>query len=423
MALTVAFKVDRIGFYRLFGPLVDEALRSGARVILLHRDLSADRVGTKAYQWADPALVPAFLHGRAEVVQWRGDRELVEVCVRERVDALVTIWTYFDPAPCEALRDSGVTWVALQESHEFHLFPVEMLLRPDLMCMFSEWWIDLVEAYYPGADRGRIRATLRATGWPELDAFDLVSRTAVRERLGLGERPVVTLATYKQHADDVWERLVFRSSGTAAALARTLVRGRADLIGPALRGITYDRLLRAVRRACDRAGAAFVSKARGKDRPPALERELAGVALMDTSYYPATVVELAAITQVFVNFLSTATLEAVFGGAAVVCPMPPAISGWMRSPASARFRELIGWRAPGSLWSFPGVVEQLPIEAFIESFPDRAIDAMRPSEAARAAYVDRFLGGPGPHAPRTWGAIVEVTERRRAARTAAGATR
>lgn len=408
----IGFKVDRIGWYRLFGPLVDEALRQRHEVVLLHRDYATDRSGLKAYQWADPARVPTFRHGTPVVHRWRTARELVYLGRSQRIDALVTIWSYFDPGPCEELQADGVVWVALQESHEFHVFPVEMLLRPDRMCMFSEWWIDVVRRYYPDADAAAVRARLVATGWPELDSFALVDRAHVRSRLGAGDRPIVTLASYKQHRDDSWEQIAFRDALRPRAAARALLALRPELLHWISAGVTYDELLRSLRAFCDRNGALLVSKARMKDDPPLTERRLADISLFDQSYYPATVVELASVSQVFVNFMSTSTLEAVHGGAYVLVPMPPDVSEWMRSPVSRRFREVVGWRDEGSLWNYPGVVEQLPIADVIRDLPDRALNDIRPDPWARASYVERFLGGEVGHAARTLAAIEDAVGQR-----------
>lgn len=414
--MKVAFKVDRIGYYRLFAPLIDHAMGQGASVLLLHRDSPGDRTGLKAYQWADPAKVPAFRSGTPRVLQYRSERELVEVADRERPDALVTIWAWSDAAACEAIRDSGVTWAALQESHEFHVFPVEMLLRPDVTCMFSEWWVELVEKYYADAPKDRIRGRLVATGWPELDALALVDRSAFRARHHIPEgAPVVTLASYKQHADDPWEQLVFRSGSRAAATLRALSRGRLGYLRSAREGILYVELLRAVRAFCDRNGAVFVSKSRGKDRPPPEELRLADVALQDEGYYPATILEIAAVSDVVISFLSTATLEAVYAGALSICPMPPQESEWLRAPGSARFRELLAYRQPGSIWNSPGVVRQIGVAELIRDLPGMTLTDLRPEAAARSTYVDRYLGPQDArHAARTWRAIEDATARKAA---------
>lgn len=412
--MKVAFKVDRIGYYRLFAPLIDHAMGQGATVLLLHRDAPGDRTGLKAYQWADPAKVPAFKAGTPRVLQYRSERELVELAERERPDALVTIWAWSEAAACEAIRDRGVTWAALQESHEFHVFPIEMLLRPDVMCMFSEWWIELVEQYYADAPRDRIRARLVATGWPELDALSLVDRSAFRSRHHISENaPLVTLASYKQHADDPWEQLVFRSGSRATAIARALSRGRFGYLRSAREGILYVELLRAVRSFCDRNGALFVSKSRGKDRPPPEELRLADVALQDEGYYPATILELAAVSDVVISFLSTATLEAVYAGALSICPMPPQESEWLRAPASARFRELLAYRQPGSIWNSPGVVRQIGVEELIRDLPGMTLSVLRPDQPGRHAYIERFMAADDAgHSARTWQAIRDALARK-----------
>jgi hypothetical protein len=409
----IGFKVDRIGYYRLFSPLIEAALARGDAVIALHRDHPIDRTGPKAYQWADPDRVPQFRSGTARIVQYRDEGDLVRCSQSEAIEALVTIWAWSEAEGCAALRDAGVTWIALQESHEFHVFPAAMLLRPDRVCLFSEWWVDVVARYYGEVPLSRWREQLAATGWPELDTFRLVDRDDVRHRLGSGGRPIVALASYKQHSDDPWEQLVFRSGGRVSALARVAARGRLDLVPAALSGLTYAAFLRALRSSCDRAGAILVSKSRGKDRPPRDELHLADTALGDEGVYPATVVELAAVARVFVSFLSTVTLEAVFGGGVSLCPMPPEASSWLRSPASRRFRELLGYRRPGTLWNYPGVVEQRGIADLLVDLRRSGITELTADPRARAAYVETFLGGEHGHSARTLAAVDEAVEFKR----------
>ena len=409
--MKIAFKVDRIGFYRLFAPLMDEALRSGHDVVALHRDMSTDRGGLKAYQWADPKAIPSLQFGAPTVVQYRDAGELVGHA--RGVDALVTIWAWSEAEACAALSGSGVAWVALQESHEFHVFGPEMLLRPDRMCLFSEWWIDLIARYYPDVSCSRWRETLVSSGWPQLDSFGLVDPDHVARRLGAESKPIVTLASYKQHRDDPWEQLVFRSATPLTATLRTLAHGRFDLLPAARRGPRYVSFVRALRAFADRNSATLISKSRGKDEPPSEEIRLVDRAIGDGGYYPATVVELARASEVIVSFLSTVTLEAVYGGAMSLCPIPPPESAWLRDPRSLRFRQLLGYREPGSLWNFPGVVLQRSVDEFIEDLPVTDLRSLRTDPRARAAYVETFLGGETRHATRTLEAILDTVERKR----------
>lgn len=411
--MKIAFKVDRIGFYRLYAPLIDEALRRGDHVLLLHRDSPRDRQGVKAYQWADPAAVPGFLHGQPEVSQFADGATFYAICRRQGVDAIVTLWTYGDTAVCEQLRDEGVAWIALQHAHEFHVFPPEMVLRADLLCVFSEWWIELVERYFAEVPKWRFRERIRATGWPQLDTISLVDKAAVRKRLGVPDgAPVVTLATYKQHGYDDWEQLVFRSGDRLTAGARVLLHAKIGLLRT-LRGVLYADMLRSIRSFCDRNGAFFLSKARGKDRPPDLELKLADAAALDERYYPATIMEVSAVSDVSIGFFSTSTLEAVFGGAYSICPVPPRESAWLNEPTTARFRELARDGSGRSLWEFPGVVDQRPLDDFVRMFPQARIADLRPDARARLEYVDRFLGGPADHARRTWEAMAMTVEAKR----------
>lgn len=413
--MKVGFRVDRIGYYRYFGRLVERALEAGADVVLLHRDLPTDRVGWKAYQWADPRLMPTFRAGTPRVVQWPDENSLVAIAEAERLDAIVTVWAASEHAAMTFLRGRGVAWVALQDAFDFHPYTVEMLLRPDVTCVYSAYWVDLIRHYY--GDDPRLDGKLQPTGWPELDWFAAVDRAAIRWRLGIPEGVrVVTIATYKHHLNDPWEQVVFRPESFIGAAARAVRHRRPDLLRERVRGVTYASLLRAVRVFCDRNGAVLLSKARGKDAPPRIERQLADRCLIDMSHHPPTIVEVAAITDVWISFLSASTLEAVCGGAYNLSPLPSAISYWLNDPWRAPFRALVGYRTPGSIWNYPGVVGQPTIAELIEELPTERLSRFQVDQAARREYVSRFLGGePGDHSRRTWDAIMTVVAERRAA--------
>lgn len=423
--MRIAFKVDRIGFYRMFAPLIEECLRRGEQVVLLHRDTVADRTGTKRDQYADPRSVPAFASGMPAVRQWDTDRALYDVASAEHIDALVTLMPFFEPAPCYALAQKGVAWISLQEAFEFHHFPVELLLRPDAVCMFSEWWIDLVERRFPEAPAALIRQRLIAVGWPELDAFAEVDRAAARDHWGIPrDVPVVTLGSYKYHAQDPWELVVFRPSTRLGAMTRALRLGRVDLLASRAHEVSYDDALRAIRSFCDRNGAVLVSKSRQKDHPPSLERRLADVSLVDRTFHPPTIVELCAISDVFVNFISTVVLEAVFGGATAISPVPPARSWWFAQSSWPMFAELIGFEQPGSLWNFPGVALQLPLVEIVRSLPSMRLGELRADPVRRKAYVEKFLFAlDGSHSRRTFDVIAATVERKRTGRATANARR
>lgn len=421
MGLKVGFRVDRIGYYRLFGALIDAAGLDGAETHLLHRDIPADRVGPKAYQWADPSKVPVFQHARWQVHQWSTDTELYETARDLRLDAIVTIWSTWERAPMISLQRDGVTWVALQDALDFHAYPASALLAPDAVFVFSDYWIDLIERSYSAeVSPASVRAKVVATGWPELESYRTLDRRASRARLGVpADAPVVTLATYRPHRSDPWEQIVFRSPNVLVSAARALRKRRLDLLARRFREPTYSTLLRSLRRFCDRDQAILISKHRPKDEPPALERALADIAPTDFTHYPATIIDVAAISRIFIAFLSASTLEAVYGGAYCICPLPPDDSHWLNDAVVERTRRLARYRDEGSLWNFPGVVQQMPIREFVDLLRTATPRDFRLDARRRSAYVERFLGDENSSpATRSWERLREIVGTRARHRTA-----
>lgn len=409
--MKVGFKVDRIGYYRMFGPLIETALREGASVVLLHRDLPTDRIGEKSYQYAEPSAVPVFGEdGRPPVRQWASETELVDRTTD--LDALVTLMGWQEWRACEAIRDRGAAWISLQEAFEFPYFPIEMLLRPDRTCMFSSWWVDLVGRTFPATPGEAIRARLVATGWPELDIFHRIGQRAARTELGLDpSRPVVALGTYKFHADDAWEQVVFRRSGFVDGILRGARRGRLDLITQMRSQATYADVLRAVRRFCDRNGAQFLSKSRLKDRPPELETQLADVAVADQTVYPPTIAQAATAADVFISFASTVALESVYAGCFALCPRPA--SSWLDWPRLAAFRSALV-DDDGSIWNYPGVAMEVSMERFVALMDSADLSVFRSDAQARDRYLRKYVTEHGSgHANRVWSVLEEAVSQRR----------
>ena len=398
--MRVGFLVERIGYYRLFGPLIDEALRQGAQVFALHRDFEADKHGGKAYEYADPAKVPSFRFGRPVVLQWGSDDELFEICTGNKINVVVSQWVYphvFEV--CKQLRRSGVRWVSLQHSWEFLAVPFENFMLPDVTCMFSQYWVDMATRFFkadiPGYLRpGQMPQQLMSertaiTGFPELDQFHLVDRSAIRQKYGVPEgMPVVVLISYTLHSHNRWERLVFRQNSRWQALARVIRHGALKYLASVWRGTMYSRLLRAIKAFCDRNGAFLISKSRIKDRPPAVERELADYHAYDAAYYPHTIVELLSIADLCIHFFSTTALEAALAGAASLCLVPP----MQYSQHYSVTANTLKYDVPGHLFNFDGVSYQMSVEEAIQALRDKSLDDFRLAPKSRRAFVEKFLG-------------------------------
>lgn len=399
----IGFLVDRLTYFKLYGPIVEDALAAGLEVVLLLKDSAPYRTGPKGYQWADPLQVPAFANGRPDVRQWESDAALVALARRERLDAVVSVWLYpREYALCRALREVGVRWIALQHGIDYLVKPIASLAEPDVTCMFSTFWIERAIAFFTrahahdgdGGVPGMLRARLRATGFPELDALRSLDPDAVRARFGIPPgRPVVVWLPHDHHERDLWEMLVYRRRWwDPRVLARAVRARRWDLVGRLRDGVGERTVAESLRAFCDRNGAFLLVKSRIKDRPSASDRRVADLFTFDRSYHPPTILESLVIADLCVHVLSVASMEAAYAGVPGLCLIPPEASAFVSDPDTAWRRTSDDVLGPGTLWNFAGVSTTLTMAEAVERLPQMSLADLRLDAMARDEYVRRYVG-------------------------------
>ena len=390
-AVRLVFIVERKNYYRVFGTVVDAALRRGWVVECWH-DLAQPKWGTKASEFPD--AVPAFRWGTPNVAVYHGEEEMVERLNAVPPDAVVAL----APPPL-GLRGKA-RWIGLQYTISLvNPFGPQGLLACDGVAGYSRFWLDQALEYFreSGALRegdaaeAEIARRFTVAGIPELDQVEAIEPSAVRERFGLPlDRPVVLYLPYpmKSNPPTFWLRHVY-------APTSRLRRGLAVLAALKLRywqHVMSDwndrRLVAALRAFCDANDALLVVKSRQKDPVPHHTAALADLVLYDPSYYPATILELLSVASLCVHFFSSAVYESVFLGVPSLC-LAPATDDMGLSPLWAgglfHLREGGSYNFPGASYfmSFPQVFDALS-HASLKDFP---VEPM-----ARARFVRTFLG-------------------------------
>lgn len=399
MKKRVGFLIDSLTYFKIFGPVIGEALGAGLDVHLLLRDDPEFRKGPKGYQWPDPCKVPTFAGGAPQVRQWESDGALIALCRHERIDVVISVWLYpRDYALRRALRDGGTCWIALQHGVDHLIMPLETLTEPDVTCMFSPFWVDHAVGFFAKSRAGEGTATalasrLRATGFPELDAFRKLDPGEIRRRYGVPDgRPVVVWLPHDHHADDPWEVLVFRRRWRPRALVRAVRDRRWDLIPKLLDRVTVGQVARSLRAFCDRNRAFLLVKSRIKDRPSVWDRRVADLFTFDRGYHPPTILEALAIADLCVHVLSVAAMEAAYAGVPALCLIPPEASTFVSDPDTAWRRTADNIRAPDTLWNFAGVSFMLPLEDAVTRLPETSLEEFRMDPVRRDEYVRRYVG-------------------------------
>jgi hypothetical protein len=384
--MRIAFIIRRKNYYRLIGPAVEEGLRRGWRVECWH-DWSQPRGGAKGSEFPDAA--PGMAAGAPDVRTFLGFEDLA---ARFRADSPDVIVTLDAPDPA-ARAASAARWLWLQYSADILFEPTPQgFFDADAVGAYSASWIDRLEDRYREAGAAReIHTKMWPVGMPELDAVRRIDPEEVCRRLGLPrDRPIVLYLSFPlaSNPPTFWLRGVFTPSTRLGQAARMLLARRTEYWPDVRRGFNDRRLVEAVRRFCDRAGAALVIKSRLKDPIPRYALRRADRALYDLSHYPPTILELLSVASLCIHAYSTTVLEAGYCGVPSLCLAPTDVAMGQAPFAS----EFVHNLKPGWIYNWPGVAYGVPLREAFDGFRRWSLADFPLERKARGDYVERFLG-------------------------------
>jgi hypothetical protein len=422
--MRLAFLIRRPNHYRLLGPVVDRALARGWDVECWEAD--GELKGGRALERRDAP--PAYRHGAPGIRRYVEASGPQHVLSEARPDVLVSLHRP------KGMKPEGPTrWLGAQYTLDIaHLVDRLGATNFDAIGVHTKYWRDraadalrflVADAQQSGrpspvVDDAAVAATLRergtVVGFPEMDQFHGIDAEAVRAGLRLAPgRPVVVYCPYpvRSNSRTFWTRNIyspFRGHWLAPTLASRLPGGETfvDLAGWARQRLAVRRqaghryardvaagrddrgVVRAVRAFCDANGAALVVKARAKDPVPGYLSAAADRVLYDRSDYPATILELMSVASLCVHFFSTVAYEAAYAGVPSVCVTADADDLGF----APMLREWFLNTQPGSSFAFPGVVYPLSVGEVVEDLPRRRLADFPLEPAARAQYLDKFVG-------------------------------
>jgi hypothetical protein len=401
--MRVGFLIEKWNYYRLFGPIVERALARGHETECWH-DLGQLSTGPKTTK--SPDTVPPFPHRQPRLRPFRDAADLAAQLAADAPDVMVAL-----ARPAGAGEGLRMRWFGLQ-----YTLDVASLLTPagatrfDALGLHSRYWAD------HAADCLRINAFNRShvtggvpepvdeaavaevvkrrgvvVGTPEMDQAHKIDPADVRARLGLEpERPVVLYIPFpfNSNPNPFWVRRVYGGGSNVLSRLRVWWRGDARYREQAARGLTDRGTVDAVRAFCDRNGATLVVKEREKDPASRYLKGQADLVLGDEAYYPATILELLRISSLCVHFFSTVAYEAAHAGVPSLC-VAPDLEDLGFPPM---WREWFLNLDEGNSWNFPGVIYPITLEEVVRELPHRLIADFPLEPAARAQYVERFVG-------------------------------
>jgi hypothetical protein len=400
--MRLAFLIQRRNYYRLLGPVVERALARGWDTECWEAGGEVLK-GRRALEQRE--ALPAFRQGRPRRREYAGEGGLSRLLAETSPDVVVTL------RPPPGLTPGGrARWLGLQYTLDIGGMVDTAGHTPfDAIGVHTEHWrsraadsLRILESNRARAlgqepvpvDDAAVQATLRrratVVGFPEMDQFHAIDPVAVRRRLGLDpERPVVVYCPFPflSNPRTFWVRHVYGARRLHQRLATTLGPGRR--YAPHVTGGWDDRgVVKAVRAFCDANGAALVVKARPKDSVPSYLAGAAERVLYEQTDYPATILELMSVASLCLHFFSTVAYEATYAGVPSICVtadgddlgFPPIWREWFLSTAL------------GSSFSFPGVTYPLSVEQMVADFPRRRLAEFPLEPAARAHYLEKFVG-------------------------------
>ncbi len=426
--MRIAFLVDRPNQYRLFGPVIDQALARGWHVECWHDErrpghFQKSSAGTMTEQ------PPRFAHGRPEVQPYAASAVLDDR-LGGPTDAIVSVGTerYYFP---EGRSGPVPVWTWLQYLSDFvhHLSP-EDLLTCDVAAFHSRWWIGWTAESFHAEGKIADPVTFEAalwrkavlTGVPELDAAASIDVNEVRSRWQIPrDKPVVVLLPFPQGVGKAafWPRHIFNQPSRARQLRDVLLRGRFEYLPDIVHGWNDANVVAAIRTFCDRHDAFLLVKSRPKTPIPGYLASVADLALYDESHYPATILDALSCASLCISFYSSAVIEAVALGVPHLCVAFDMVNYFdVDEVAKARALRLFN-RQAGGLYQFDGAALTMGVREAISTLPSMRLSDFAFNPGARKAYVEKFSGSDdGRASTRLLDAIASAVARRAVGRTA-----
>jgi len=392
----IAFLASRKGYLKVMGSLIQAALDHGHDVLLLTDP--GERKPGEAATAEDLAHWP-----RARILPIRRGASLAPLLASERAGALVGPSLHFVLASMgpeddiRAVRAAGVRLYSVDYIVEALNSRPEAYRLLDRTFYTSEyerswhWRESPFKDDFDSLGQSLRFARSAISGSTMLDQLGLVDRGAVRRQLGVGpDQPVVLFMSLKMAVPEPRRQFLWGGGSALIRTARAVAHGHSGLVPEIWKGNGYRALAQAVRRFCNRTGAALVVKSREKNRDPRFLRKVADVFVeRDDEVFPYTSIQLMAVADLCIHFQSGAVFEAAMAGVSSINIRVPLSDDQQKYPA----RTFAYDPGEGSLSNFPGVAwfTRRPEEA-VSLLEGRTLADFRLDPAARRAYVERYLG-------------------------------
>lgn len=398
--MKIGFIINRSGLYRIFSPIIDEALRCGNEVVCLH-DYSQPKTGMKGYLFPYLESTPLFRFGVPRVIPFNGNGEFLKIIREGGINILVSL--QFLPQYINLynkLKKEGVFWVAFTHSFDLILHS-EYLNIPDRYFIYSDVWLDWSLYYLSNQGvirkedvsryKEEIKSKVKSIGFPELDQLNMIDPGGVREEWGVpDEKPVVLLLPFHlgSNLDKFWAPFIYGMSTPILQLPFALLSLKPRYIKQVMHGWNDLNVMKSVKKFCEKNDAYLIVKSRHKNPVRNYLSAVADKVLYDESYYPADILKCLSISDVCINFLSSAVTEAIPAGVPNICisPNPQDYANLQTPMWGAIFNRV------SEVFDFPGASYMLNIQEVIETLPTKSILDFPLDSNRQKEYIKKFVG-------------------------------
>lgn len=398
--MKIGFIVERNAYYRIFSPIIDEALRRGHEVVCMH-DYSHPKTGMKGYLFPYIESAPSFRFGKPKTIPFNGSAEFLKTIRNHNIN--VSVSQHFLPQYNDlynVLKKEGVFWVAIQYSLD--MIPIsEHLCIPDRYLIYSDVWLDW--ALYYLSNKGvigeqdvsdykeKLKGKVKSIGFPELDQLNMIDPEEVRREWDIPDgKPVVLFLPFGFGSAEnrVYASFIYGMNNPLIQLPVALLSLRVRYIRQVMHGGNDMNVVKSVKKFCEKNDAYLLVKSRLKDPVRNYLSAVANKVVYDKDYYPADILKCLSISNVCINSLSTAVTEAIPAGVPNIC-----IS---QDPHDFATVLLPLWKMVfkrgKELFDFDGASYMLSIPEAIETLPDKSIQDFPLNPNRQKEYIKKFVG-------------------------------
>lgn len=400
--MKVLFIIDRINYYRIIAPLIQEFLSSGHSVDCAHdysKPMSKRRLDECRLEWT-----PIFDQDKNfHPFSFIDNHELFRKIENDGYDYVFTIsLSHAQEAYVKSMQ--FCKWVCIPPFSDdwiLMLVDVDTLDSIDYFLLQSEYWLErnvrfLKELFgwFGEEEENKFRSKAKCLGWIQGDQTARVDKERTYCELGIPPDKKVVL--WFNFSVDVtrfsWKQQLFTYNSTSERIKYILKNCRNPIKAwVSFFEVHIGDLLNMVREYCWDNNACLVMKYRNRDKILTVEREKCDYFFNDIAYYPSINNKLLAITDLCVSPFSLAARDAAAEGIPSIVHdfhhIMDATYYEMKTPMYKSYEEEYGYM------NFPNLIDFTRCkEEFRELLFSRDLKSRSVPESSVRDYTNTFIG-------------------------------